>query len=77
MPTIASMDTAMRPTMIVPGLSSSEHHLIATPMDAACEPLCRGDHRHVGNVETSYSFSGYDTLLADFRVDVDAWRKRR
>jgi stress response protein SCP2 len=37
----------------------------------------KGDHRHVGDVETSYSFSGYEKLLADFWADVDAWRQRR
>ena len=37
----------------------------------------KGDHRHVGNVETSYSFSTYERLLADFWADVDAWRQRR
>ena len=37
----------------------------------------KGDHRHVGKVETSYSFNGYQKLLADFWADVDTWRKRR
>jgi hypothetical protein len=26
----------------------------------------KGDHRHVGDVETSYSFSSYEKLLTDF-----------
>ena len=37
----------------------------------------KGDHRHVGGVETAYAFSGYETLLRDFWTDVDAWRRRR
>lgn len=37
----------------------------------------KGDHRHVGDIETSYSFSSYEKLLADFWADVDAWRQRR
>ena len=37
----------------------------------------KGDHRHVGKVETSYVFSGYEKLLADFWADVDAWRQQR
>ena len=37
----------------------------------------KGDHRHVGAVETAYSFSSYENLLADFWADVDAWRQRR
>ncbi len=36
-----------------------------------------GDHRHVGDVETPYSFSSYKQLLADFWTDVDTWRKPR
>jgi hypothetical protein len=37
----------------------------------------KGDHRHVGDVETPYSFSSYEQLLADFWADVDTWRKPR
>ena len=37
----------------------------------------KGDHRHVGGTETAYTFSGYETLLADFWSDVDTWRHQR
>jgi hypothetical protein len=37
----------------------------------------KGDHRHVGDVETPYVYRGYGKLLADFWADVDAWRQRR
>jgi hypothetical protein len=37
----------------------------------------KGDHRHAGDVETSYSFSSYEKLLTDFWTDVDEWRERR
>jgi hypothetical protein len=37
----------------------------------------KGDHRHVGDVESTYSFSSYEKLLADFWGDVEAWRQRR
>ncbi len=37
----------------------------------------KGDHRHVGEGETVYAFSGYEKLLADFWADVEAWRQRR
>ena len=37
----------------------------------------KGDHRHVGDVETPYSFSSYERLLADFWADVELWRHRR
>jgi hypothetical protein len=36
----------------------------------------KGDHRHVGDFETPYSFTTYEKLLADFWGDVDAWRQR-
>lgn len=35
----------------------------------------KGDHPHVGDIETAYSFSSYERLLADFWTDVDAWRQ--
>jgi len=37
----------------------------------------QGDHRHLGEVETVYAFSGYKKLLADFWADVEAWRTKR
>jgi hypothetical protein len=37
----------------------------------------KGDHRHSGDVETAYAFSGYEKLSADFWADVDTWRRRR
>jgi hypothetical protein len=37
----------------------------------------KGDHRHVGSVETAYDFKSYERLLADFWADVDAWRRQR
>lgn len=37
----------------------------------------KGDHRHVGDVQSAYLFRGYEKLLADFWADVDGWRQRR
>jgi hypothetical protein len=34
----------------------------------------RGDHRHVGDIETTDSFTTPAKLLADFWIDVDQWR---
>jgi hypothetical protein len=31
----------------------------------------KGDHRHVGEVETSYKFVSVDELVADFLADVE------
>lgn len=36
----------------------------------------KGDHRHRGNREEPYAFSGVDQLLTDFWTDVDHWSKR-
>jgi hypothetical protein len=36
----------------------------------------KGDHRHVGDVESTYSFSTYEKLLTDFWADVDVRRQR-
>ncbi|MEM5405891.1 MULTISPECIES: toxin-antitoxin system TumE family protein [Paraburkholderia] len=34
----------------------------------------KGDHRHIGDVETPYVFTTPEQLLADFWSDVDQWR---
>ena len=34
----------------------------------------KGDHRHVGGVETAYAFTTPVKLMADFWNDVDQWR---
>ena len=34
----------------------------------------KGDHRHVGAVESSYTFSSPEQLYADFMADVKNWR---
>ena len=34
----------------------------------------KGDHRHLGAVETAYHFTTPEALLADFWMDVDRWR---
>jgi len=30
----------------------------------------KGDHKHLGNLETPYTFNGVDQLMADFLADV-------
>ena len=34
----------------------------------------KGDHRHIGAVETDYDFTTPAALLTDFWKDVDQWR---
>ena len=33
----------------------------------------KGDHRHVGPVETPYAFSTPGQLMEDFHADIDRW----
>lgn len=33
----------------------------------------KGDHRHIGTEEFSYSFSSPDQLVADFNADIARW----
>jgi len=37
----------------------------------------KGDHKHLGDEEVPYDFVDLDTLQADFRSDVEAWRASR
>jgi hypothetical protein len=34
----------------------------------------KGDHKHIGELETRYTFKTLELLLADFWKDVDHWR---
>lgn len=33
----------------------------------------KGDHRHIGTVESAYVFTSIPTLLADFHADIERW----
>lgn len=33
----------------------------------------KGDHRHIGTVETAYRFSTPDQLMVDFEADIARW----
>jgi hypothetical protein len=50
-----------------------------------CDGICvmrydneagKGDHKHIGEVECEYVFSGLGQLQADFWNDVEQWRQR-
>lgn len=54
---------------------------LALVVDGACavrydNEAGKGDHRHIGGVETSYRSTTPERLLADFRRDIDEWRSR-
>jgi hypothetical protein len=36
----------------------------------------KGDHRHIGHVESSYTFTTIEQLIADFWSDVKGWREQ-
>lgn len=36
----------------------------------------KGDHKHLGTVESPYPFSTVDQLMADFSADIQALRKQ-
>ena len=36
----------------------------------------KGNHRHIGSKEESYKFINLDKLLADFRADVEKYKRR-
>ena len=36
----------------------------------------KGDHRHLGTIETDYAFTSAERLLADFWNDLDRWRPK-
>lgn len=66
----------------VTGSVHSLKYRLALVVDGQCvlrydNEAGKGDHRHVGRVESRYAFSDAETLLADFWTDVDAWRRRR
>jgi len=66
----------------VPGSSHRLKYRLALIVAGQCvlrydNETGKGDHRHVGAVETVYAFRSYEKLLADFWADVDEWRRRQ
>jgi hypothetical protein len=65
----------------IPG-ASSDHafkYQLAFIVDGVCvlrydNEAGKGDHRHVGSVETIFVFESPRRLLADFWYDVELWR---
>jgi hypothetical protein len=35
----------------------------------------KGDHRHIGGQEFEYTFTSIESLLEDFRADVERWEQ--
>ena len=66
----------------LPGSRHSYKYRLAPVASGVCvlrydNEAGKGDHRHIEDREESYQFVDTDTLLSDFRADVQAWRGRR
>jgi hypothetical protein len=62
------------------GSSHRFKYRLALVVDGVCvlrydNEAGKGDHKHVGDVETPYVFTRYETLLADFWADVEEMMK--
>jgi len=65
--------------MPLPGSSHDFKYRLALVVDGRCvlrydNESGKGDHRHVGEEELSYSFTTPRVLLEDFWNDVERWR---
>ena len=63
----------------LPGPEHSFKYRLAYVVDDVCvlrydNEAGKGDHRHVGEVETAYRFSTVDQLIDDFQNDVETMR---
>ncbi len=63
----------------VPGSGHGFKYRLALVVDGLCvlrydNEAGKGDHRHLGNTESPYSFSNPRQLVADFLEDVTHWR---
>jgi len=63
----------------VPGSGHDLKYALAYVVEGVCvvrydNEAGKGDHRHIGDVETRYAFTTPAALLADFWRDVDQWR---
>ena len=63
----------------VPGSSHGLKYRLAFVVNGSCvlrydNEAGKGDHRHVGEEQTPYTFTTPEQLLEDFWKDVDRWR---
>lgn len=66
---------------VAPPVAGSRHdykYRLAYVADGVCvlrydNERGKGDHRHWGNTESSYAFTGLDQLLSDFQADIERW----
>lgn len=66
----------------LPGSAHGFKYRLALVADGRCvlrydNEAGKGDHKHVGEVEEPYRFVDVARFLADFRADVEDWRRGR
>ncbi len=62
----------------VPGSTHDFKYRLAYVVNQVCvvrydNEATKGDHRHFGETESSYTFQTVDTLIADFERDIARW----
>jgi len=65
---------------VLPGSAHRFKYRLAFVVDGVCvirydNEAGKGDHRHAGRRQEAYQFTSIEALLADFRSDVDNWRR--
>lgn len=63
----------------VPGSRHGFKYRLAFVVEGECvlrydNETGKGDHKHIGDREVSYTFTTLERLLTDFRRDVEDWR---
>ena len=64
----------------VAGSTHEFKYRLAYVVDGVCvvrydNEVGKGDHRHIDDTESVYSFTTPDTLIADFRRDIARWHR--
>ncbi len=65
-----------------PGSAHPFKYRLALVVDGVCvlrydNEAGKGDHRHVGARQEVYRFTTLEAVLADFRRDVEEWRRQQ
>lgn len=65
----------------LPGSLHSFKYRLAFVVDGVCQlrydnEAGKGDHKHLGETEVTYTFAGLEQLVDDFLTDVVQWRQK-
>ena len=66
---------------VLPGSAHRFKYRLAFIVDGVCvirydNEAGKGDHRHAGRRQEAYQFTSIEALLADFRSDIENWRRK-